>query len=230
MLGLSITTIIILILLFFVFFKITKIIWKAILFSLLVLLVFLVGFGYLVYADINKIINEEKTILVSTEEEIISGLIFTKEIEEAIYLDEEIIEDYSEKLKEGNRKAVLNESYLLIILKTEIFDEMGDTIEVLSEPVPKEDALSALSAETPEEFMEIANRISENITESDSITREEMLKYKFQISGVLAQNMLEEKGGAKKIVKDMEFYPNRISLVILKEMPNLIENLIPDEI
>jgi hypothetical protein len=234
MIGLSITTIIILVLVFLLFFKVTKVIWKAILFSFLVILVLFSLLGYFVYTDVQKIINEDKLILVTSGEDILSGMVFSKEFDQAEYLTKEELGTYEALYQSGDYESILEDRYLLVNIKTEMYAGLNETIELINgttaQIVNKQDALDLLNAETPEQFMEIADKISENITNTDNISNQEMLEYKLKVSAALVNEVIEdtENNGISEVIENTEFYPNRITIVLIREIPGLIARVIPN--
>ena len=234
MIGLSITTIIILVLVFLLFFKVTKVIWKAILFSFLVILVLFSLLGYFVYTDVQKIINEDKLILVTSGEDILSGMVFSKEFDQAEYLTKEELGTYEALYQSGDYESILEDRYLLVNIKTEMYAGLNETIELINgttaQIVNKQDTLDLLNAETPEQFMEIADKISENITNTDNISNQEMLEYKLKVSAALVNEVIEdtENNGISEVIENTEFYPNRITIVLIREIPGLIARVIPN--
>ena len=234
MLGLSITTIVILVVAFILFFKITKVIWKAVIFSLLVVLLLTSILGYFVYKDVEKIINEDKIVLVTSGENIISGMVFSKEFDQAEYLTQEELGIYEEFYQSGEYESILEDRYLLINIKTEMYEHLDELIELTNgttkQTVNKQDAMELLNAETPEQFIEIADKISENITSSENVSYQEMLEYKLKVSAALVNEVIEdtENNGINDVVENTEFYPNRLTIVLIREIPELIKSVMPN--
>lgn len=234
MIGLSITTIIVLMLVFILFFKVTKVIWKAILFAFLIVLVLFSLLGYFVYLDVQKTINEDKIILVTSGENIVSGMVFSKEFDQAEYLTQAELDVYEEFYQADDYESILEDRYLLINIKTEMYEGLDETIEISNgttkQTINKQDAMDLLNAENTEQFMEIANKISENITEANNISNQEMLEYKLKVSAALVNEVIEdtENNGINEVIENTEFYPNRLTIVLIGEIPELITGVMPN--
>ena len=192
MFGISIITLIILAFVFFILFKITKVIWKAILFTFLILVLFLGLLGYLVYSDVQSIINEEKKIFIVSEKQVLTGTSFIDFQEQTNYFTNSELNTYTEHYKEEDYKKMLGEAYLLLIIKTDIFEDIGDTLVIQNETISKKEVLNMLSANNTQEFIQIASQVSENITSSDSVTQDEMIEYKFKLIAAILKESLEE--------------------------------------
>ena len=77
------------------FFKITHIIWKTIIFTILIIILVFGITGYAIYEDIQKTINEDKIFIISGDDMVLTGIIFSDNIEERVYLNQWEIEEYS---------------------------------------------------------------------------------------------------------------------------------------
>ncbi len=224
MFGLPIIiSILIIVAAFFIFLKIFKVIWKVILLTLLVIIIIIGVFAYIVYQDVNHIIHDEKLVLVTSNDEILTGAIITDNTDTIQYLTRTEIEQYEPLINEEKYEEVLGDKYLLITIETGVFDTLNNTIEFQGEEYEKQEVISMLAAETPNDFVRIASTVSKNISVEDTINDDEMIQYKAQISAALLQQTLEDyQNGEENLIENTEIYPETITIGILKGEPDLI--------
>lgn len=224
----SILSLIVVILLVFLFFKITHIIWKAVLFTLLILLLVFGITGYIVYKDIQNTINEEKLIIISNENKVLTGITFSDSLDEKQYLTTEQLNEYSEYLELEELDVLLSDNYILIQLDLSDFNEINDT-EYMNNTFTKEEIFEMMLAENPSEFIDSASKLSEEIDLDQTITENEMIEYKMSISGLLFKDILMSPD--KGIFDQINIYPERITIKLIKETPfifNSIKNKISE--
>jgi len=229
MFGLSIISIIIIVVFFLLFWKLTKIIWKAILFTVIVIIIFIGLTGYLVYIDIQHMVKEEKIVIITSNGQAVTGAIIPEHINQTTYLTSSDLELINQNLKDGDYDSILGNNYLLITLDTDILDYKNNTIEINGGEYKTEEAIDILLANTTQDFIILASNISENISITSSITENEMIQYKAQIAGAIIEDTLENKPSAEDLINDIDFYPNRITLVLITNAPGLINNLLQNQ-
>jgi hypothetical protein len=92
----------------------------------------------------------EKMIILKDETKVLTGLAMTTEDEEPVFLTEENIDVYSDYLEVGNFDAVLGDSYKLMILDLNIFEEMPPgAMELNDEEFEKDFFISVLKSDDP---------------------------------------------------------------------------------
>ena len=223
MIEISIITIIILTVIAYIFFKLTKTVWKTILFTLIIILVFIGAIVYLVYQDVQEVINGENTLLVASEGKVITGATFQKD--NINYFNEADLDPYSSHLLEEYYESILGNDTLLIILNTSMFNDLDTSVIIEEKTFSTQEGVSLITSNTVSEFLEKAKTIA-YINET-IITNEELIKYKLQITLLLVQGLIMEDQGAKTYIKYSKFYPERFTIKLIKQTPQLIEKLIP---
>jgi hypothetical protein len=227
MLGLSIISVMILIIISIVFFKITKVIWKTILFTLLILLVVLGVTGYLVYQDMQEIINSENMVLIVSEQGVQTGANIYKEEEFNIdYITEEELSTYSNYLREGEYESILGDKILLVVLNTSMFNNLNKSISINGEEFSTKEGIDMIMSNSTLEFLDRATEIV-GLNES-IITKEEMIKYKLQINLILLEELIREEKGTKTLFQNTQFYPERLTIKLIKQIPSIIGNILPE--
>ena len=210
------------------FFKITHIIWKTIIFTILIIILVFGITGYASYEDIQKTINEDKIFIISGDDMVLTGIIFSDNIEERVYLNQWEIEEYSNFFKNKNLQSILDEKYLLINL--DISSMNNKTILNYSNNlVEGEKMKNIMLSESPGQLMMQMRDIEGNENNYDEIiTFDEMIRYKMDLSGPLIKEIIISD---KNIYDKIEVYPRRITIKVMDELPiifNLIKNKIND--
>jgi hypothetical protein len=210
------------------FFKITHIIWKTIIFTILIIILVFGITGYAIYEDIQKTINEDKIFIISGDDMVLTGIIFSDNIEERVYLNQWEIEEYSNFFKNKNLQSILDEKYLLINL--DISSMNNKTILNYSNNlVEGEKMKNIMLSESPGQLMMQMRDIEGNENNYDEIiTFDEMIRYKMDLSGPLIKEIIISD---KNIYDKIEIYPRRITIKVMDELPiifNLIKNKIND--
>ena len=219
----AILTIIILTLIIFIFYKITHVIWKTILATLIILLIIIGATTYFVYSDIQKTITNDKIIIISNENEILTGVIFSNNNTEKKYLDQEMVSNYSGLLKNGDYGGIMGEKYLMAIL--DISNSMGAKNKSYSNITTSGDEIKQLMLiNSPGEFSIKLNSLlgTNNMVLTDM---DEIIKYKMNLSSLLLKDMVV-KG---TLQNNLLIYPERITLKLIGEFPKIF-NLIGNKI
>ena len=212
----AITTIIILTILLFIFYKITHIIWKAIIYTLIILLVIMGTTTYLVYNDVQKIISDDKIIIISNENEVLTGAIFSNNDEKMTYLDQNEIDNYSILLGQGNMGAIKGEKYILARLDISNLSDMGN-ISYSNITMNLDEVKQLMLARTLDEFPINFNDLSE--FEDDQVLEDtdKLIKCKMRLSMLLMRGMM-----VKSILFDnLSIYPERITSKLIEEFPKI---------
>ncbi|MBS3172576.1 hypothetical protein J4438_03280 [Candidatus Woesearchaeota archaeon] len=203
--------------LFIILLKITKILWKAILFTLILFLLITSLTAYLVYKDVNNIINEDKTFLLVNNQTVLAGGLITGKFEEIIYVNDSELENYSVLYSSKDYKSILGKNYLLIILKTRSLEELNLTITTPENIIQSDDLVKLLEIENKEEFLKQAEEL--NLTYIDQASQD-ILNTKLAITkDILQATLKDDVSKLKDVVKEVEFYPDRLSIMIAKQMP-----------
>ena len=217
----SILSIIIIISIVFILFKLTHVIWKTILFSILIILLITGITGYMIYKDVQNTINEEKIIIVSYEDEVLTGLTFSENLDDKKYLTTNQLNEYSTFLSEEDLKQILSDNYLLINFNIVKINNTNG-VEYMNNSFTKDEVFEMMLAENPTEFIQSASKLSEEISLNEIITEEEMIEYKMGISGLLFKELLMSD---QNTLKQIEIYPERITIKIIKELPFIFDSI-----
>jgi len=224
---LELSIIVIIIILSLIFFKIRKIIWKTILFTLLVILIIIGVTGYLVYKDVQEIINNENIILITSEQGVQTGAIVYKGEEfNTNYFNEQDLIIYSEYLKNDDYKSALGDRALLIILNTSMFNNLDRSISINGQEFPIKEGVDSLMSNVTSEFIDKATGILK--INMSIINKDEMIEYKFKMTPILVGELVREEGGTKTLSQNTKIYPERLVIKILKQTPYLIKRLFPE--
>jgi hypothetical protein len=218
----SIATLFGIFLIFLIFFKITHIIWKTILFASILILLILGITGYLVYIDVQNTIVEEKLIIISNENEVLTGITFSSSLDEKQYLMMDQLTAFSEYLEVGDLDSILSDNHILIQLDLSDYNEINDT-EYMNNTFTKEEIFEMILAKNPSEFLNSASKLSEEINLDQTITENEMIEYKMSISGLLFKDILMSPD--KGIFDQINIYPERITIKLIKEMPIILNSI-----
>ena len=159
MIEISIITIIILTVIAYIFFKLTKTVWKTILFTLIIILVFIGAIVYLVYQDVQEVINGENTLLVASEGKVITGATFQKD--NINYFNEADLDPYSSHLLEEDYESILGNDTLLIILNTSMFNDLDTSVIIEEKTFSTQEGVSLITSNTVSEFLEKAKTIAD---------------------------------------------------------------------
>ena len=226
MIGISIISVILIVVVAYIFFKITKIIWKTILFTLLIILVVVGVTGFLVYQDVQEVINGKNGILVISEEGVQTGAILYNEEEiEIEYFKEEDLNTYSGYFKNNDYKSALGDKSLLIIFNSSMFDNLDKSISIDDMEFSTKEGIDLIMSNSTIEFLDKAievTRINDTI-----ITKDKMIEYKLQITLILIEELLREEDGSKILLENTKFYPERLTIKLIKQTPSLIDKILP---
>lgn len=217
----SIISLFVAILIILLFFKITHIIWKTILFSILIMIIIIGITGYLVYNDAQKTITEEKLIIISYENKALTGIIFSDNLNDKQYLKMDQLSVYSEYLESGDFESILSDNYLMINVDLINLNEINNT-EYMNNTFTKDEIFEMMLAENPEEFINSASKLSDEIELNQRITEDKMVEYKMGISGLLFEDILTSD---QDIINKIEIYPERITIKLIKEAPFILNSV-----
>ena len=59
------------------------------------------------------------------------------------------------------------------------------------------------------------------------ITKDKMIEYKLQITLILIEELLREEDGSKILLENTKFYPERLTIKLIKQTPPLIDKILP---
>nr|MBA4405185.1 hypothetical protein [Nanoarchaeum sp.] len=205
------------VIIFIILLKVTKILWKAILFTLVLFLLITGLTAYLIYKDANKLVKQDKLFLLANDQRVLAGGIITGEFEEIQYLNNSIINNYSYFYSTNDYNSLLTDKYLLIILKTQSLEELNLTVSTPEATIPSEDLVYLLEIENEEEFFKQAQKL--NITNSyyagQDIGITKLVITKDILDTIIKKDTLK----LNEIIKEVQFYPDRPSILIIKQMP-----------
>lgn len=203
--------------LFIILLKVTKILWKAILFTIIAFLLITCLISYLVYKDATNIINKDKVFILVHDQDLLTGGVIKGQFNEMIYFNDSEMESYSECYLNKDNKCILGNRYLLIILETRSLEELNLTITQPGRIIQGEDLVRLLEIKDQEEFITKASEL--NLTYLQD-TSQEILVSKVAITkGILENTLKEDSTKLTKLIKEVRFYPDRLSILILKQMP-----------
>lgn len=142
-----------------VIFSVIKGIMKILLLIFTVLAIVLVIGGFFVIIDFKefreKFPTEEKTIILEDEGNILTGFTMTTEDEEPLFLTQEQVDSFSGYLKADKLDAIQGNSYKLMIIDLDIFEEMStDILEIGPQEFTKEFVVSVLRSDDAVSLME----------------------------------------------------------------------------
>ena len=217
----SIISLFVAILIILLFFKITHIIWKTILFSILIMIIIIGITGYLIYNDAQKTITEEKLIIISYENKALTGIIFSDNLDDKQYLKMDQLGVYSEYLESGDFESILSDNYLMINVDLINLNEINNT-EYMNNTFTKDEIFEMMLAENPKEFINSASKLSDEIELDQGITEDKMVEYKMGISGLLFEDILTSD---QDIINKIEIYPERITIKLIKEAPFILNSV-----
>lgn len=205
------------VIIFVILLKVTKILWKAILFTLVLFLLITGLTAYLVYKDVNNIIDQNKLFLLVNDQNVLAGGIITGQFEDISYLNNSEIENYSISYAEKDYKSILADNYLLIILETKSLEELNLTVTSPENIIQSDDLVKLLEIENEEEFLRNAQEL--NITYLEN-TSQDMLNIKLAITKEILETTIKtDTLKLKDVVQGVQFYPDRLSILIAKQMP-----------
>lgn len=183
--------------------------------------------AYLIYKDVNGLVNESKLILLESKEKIQTGYILSKDTQRLIASQD--LMEINNYYKNKNLNAVRNSTYRLIILDTKLFKDLPDIIPFENITYNKQSLLLAIDSETPEDFsLKLGNNKGDLIGDNN-ISNEDLIKYKATIAGILLSSLSEDPKNLIKGIKNKEisFYPNSITIILLNQLPSdLLESQI----
>jgi len=205
------------VIIFVILLKLTKILWKAILFTLVLFLLITGLTAYLVYKDVNNIIDQNKLFLLVNDQNVLAGGIITGQFEDISYLNNSEIENYSISYAEKDYKSILADNYLLIILETKSLEELNLTVTSPENIIQSDDLVKLLEIENEEEFLRNAQEL--NLTYLEN-TSQDMLNIKLAITKEILETTIKtDTLKLKDVVQGVQFYPDRLSILIAKQMP-----------
>ncbi len=175
----------------------------------------------MIYKDVQNTINEEKIIIVSYEDEVLTGLTFSENLDDKKYLTTNQLNEYSTFLSEEDLKQILSDNYLLINFNIVKINNTNG-VEYMNNSFTKDEVFEMMLAENPTEFIQSASKLSEEISLNEIITEEEMIEYKMGISGLLFKELLMSD---QNTLKQIEIYPERITIKIIKELPFIFDSI-----
>lgn len=163
----TIITVAIIIILFIVFFKIFKTILKAISYTLLIVVIVSLVFGYFVFQDLKDIQQnfetEPKLFLLEDNNKIMAGVIITGN-ESVTLLTQKEQDKYTQYLKQNDLKSIKGNNYKLFILKKGFFnssvqieEDINLTKEQAAEIMTSEEAIKKYAQITNTNEAELAN-------------------------------------------------------------------------
>jgi len=212
----SILTILIIIGLFYLFFKITKIIWKAIFLTFLIIVVLFSIMAYFVYSDVQELKNSEKLILFGYDNEVLTGA-----HDEGFLSLKYLNNTWLSKLNSlENIKDLSNDDYLLIYINLSLIDQVEEPIVIENYTLNKLDMINILKAESPSEFVSLINN-EVNLSLEPALSEDQMIEYKFKLSAILIKDLIDNKK-YKELFNHISIYPNKFIFILIKKAPSTI--------
>lgn len=198
-------------------------------FTILIIILALGITCYAIYDDVQKTINEDKIFIISEENKVLTGIVFSNNFEDRNYLTYEEIDEYSGFLESKKLQLILDEKYLFINLDISNINN-ATTLNYSNNLIDNEEIKNIMLSESPEKLMIRMNDVMGNKNNYEEITTlDEMVRYKMDLSGLLIKEMVTSDEG---LYDKIDIYPERITMKIMDELPiifNLIKNKMDDE-
>jgi hypothetical protein len=216
-------------LLLLILYKITKILWKAFLFTFLISLIILGIFAYFVYIDVSSLMEKQKLLLVVSNEKIQTGYIFSDQPTSPITYKQ--LTTFNEHYPQ-NIDLISQDKYRVIFIYDTAFQDTPETIAFQNITFRKQNLINALNANTSQEFINTLSEDKENLISTQEISQDELIKYKAYIAGLLLKPVLENPSTLVSNLKEGNIkLHNSIINFLIKQIPtSLLVNNLKDKI
>ena len=207
-----------------------KKILKVIFFISILLLVFVLAFGFFLYQDamnIKENLASNKLFLLVDNDEILTGMIIADN--EPVFIDENQINEYTNYLKEKDYEAILGDNYKLFLVSLDILNDLKGEYEILNKNVTKDELFNIFRSEEP--YKELTGKEEKKKIKADDneIDSNDKIKFKgFLFMTVLSNDLIRTKNPFKMLLyykkNYIEVYPETILFKFIKIIPTSFIN------